>query len=508
MLTSKSENSFGTGGASNKRFSFFYSHAETLKTRIFYDEIVIGGGTAAALWLKTSPIHHSKMILLIAPEKGEPWGHRGEKPLAQPEHLISLSDNVNKTLPPDRFVDDPNTFISAEQYSKDLHQVIHEKGITLFNGCVNQKSIRRQKSGGFIVQVGNKEFYGKRVIIASGPGPERKQIYSVSNEIQTDYPKVFNAEQFLDMKNNFQIDKKKKVVVYGGCQAAGWCAQKVVENGDHLVWYRRGKSQNTVPYAPGSRGDQVERLTRGHRKEAVLINGTLQVFGMKVTAKFTNIERSVVWTESMDQFIEAIGPDPKGIMPNGIAAPHMMLSESLRNELLPIKDKNNILSLVDVQRQTQSEITQQQITLAVGTASQDLLLVGSSGGNHFLNGNYKQARQTLPPVLSPRFSIGMNRATIYALKNCLDFRERGAVNFNVADINTIAAYIAMNTNLPSKEANRWVTFIVQKRTQKPLGLSRDEILMYDRVLRYNIPLNQVFYPISANGDEFSPRARL
>jgi|GEM_PF-6182691 len=434
----------------------------------YFDEIVIGGGTAAALWLMMSVNKSHKKSLLIAPKHGEPWLRRGDKPMAQPRHLISPASYLSAVVPPEDFLNNPDKFITGTEYSLELNRIIKKSGINTLTGSIGCEGIVRC-SNLFAVCVQERVVYGKRVIVAAGPGARKSLSYCYDGSVNDPETKILDTVSFLENSKYEGKSEIQTVLVYGGGQSSGWCAQRVINNGDRLIWFCRRKPRHTTPYAPGARGDKVRGIARKYLQYAEIIDKTLKIVDGKVRARFIDKKSLREFSVVVDKFICAIGFDYYGVDKNGSASPLMMLSRSIRQELRRITDTNR-------------EVSDENITLAVGTKARDLLLIGSSAANHPFHSNYRDAAKTLPAALSPRFGIGLSRVTIAALKQFIDIPPHGVVNLNTANRNSLAVYVSLCTQLKAGEINQWVNFIVTERAKKPNGFTRYELFSFFKSL--------------------------
>ena len=495
--------------------------------------IVIGAGTSAAVFRKaigqtidqevfTNP---RKALVRLAQTiqvgSTEPWHKRGKHKMGQPSsivggHMLPGSDRGYQEAtgkPPNEFGQFVDKFLKGFQISStyaeqlDRLQALNgqrDQAIVFDGGDVT--SVKRSNIEGYIdVTVNNRYVLkGSQVIIATGPGPERgydKKMFDGNPEPwQVVSGPAFMEGQTAPVPENLPKNEWT-VAVAGGSATAAWSVETALVRGYTVAaWFQRKSDNETIAdrfkaaFPPGDRNYMV--------KESVLKSvGRLANLKMiHVTDNPLISQRPKIGLEFddnewiyVDQLVYAIGSD----FNSGIGK---MLSMDLRNEVIPYRDFNRVIS------------NDGSAVLALGTEDRSLFIVGAGvynataalrvfadkkvkpdfvSVNELVNGkettvpkeagqaNYAQIAETLPQSAVPPEGIGLIMASIEAFTNYMPVSNIGDwdINFNTANRNQIAAFIAHQTDLDACAANLAVALIVAIRAQRTFGLQEERIRM-------------------------------
>lgn len=400
-----------------------------------------------------------------------------------------------------------------------------DQAIVFDGGVVT--SVKRSNIDGYIdVTVNNRYVLkGTQVIIATGPGQEREYDKKMFNGTPEPW-QVISGPAFMEGQTAPVPETSKyrrwSVAVAGGSATAAWAVETALVRGYTVkLWFQRKSGNETkeqrfkAAFPPGDRNymvkkavlDSVGLLT--NLKTIHVLPADLMV-REKIGLEFD--DGKWVW---VDQFVYAIGSD----FSTGIGA---MLSDDLKKEIRPFRDRNRVVS------------TDGTAVLALGTKDRSLFIVGAAVYNAIgalksldpqrdkakyadvESTDYAKINQTLPESAVPPEGIGLIMASIEAFteympvsnpRKAVDYTipefltEKGKthipnpragkkvqsftfdrdinwdINFNTANRNQIAAWIAATTDLDACAANLAVALIVAIRAKRTFGLQEERIQM-------------------------------
>lgn len=495
--------------------------------------VIIGQGTSAEIFRNTTDPAYETVIF---GNRGL-WASVDRHKMGQPAHVLTLPGQPvpkyqtaqgNSVQSSQAFMDSTNyqeklLALSSENDKRD--GALHLDGWTV-------TGVERNKSGQFPIKVkyagrylsgGFKQITGDincdQVVFATGIAPQKGHGISGVDaqnvgrfKTNRGFDPIQESLQYIACKNKPQdLDT---VVVYGGGATSAWLVDMVLEaKPKHFLWIARaGGSGFTKSMLPGQRNQMTLDKVKDYRKEYEITylncvnanetprdaQGKQIGFADRKLAKivmgFKN-EQGDQCHSLVDLFIYSVAGDPE--LEGSISK---TVDPTLFKELEIVRDTNCVLGGGDA-------------ALAWGTPTRDVLVVGAATFSGLkLPDGVSAPMNTLPWGSQVPDGIAVAVSTISALNSYVPIQQQietngktgkagrveqimsqSNINFNLADHDQIACYLAVFYDLPASLLSACTQEIIAERSKKGADVKNNPTSIAKHV---NDPTHQKAYGLS------------
>jgi hypothetical protein len=414
------------------------------KAMSHYNRVIVGAGTAAAVYLCYYPRTGQENIAVIG--EPEPWSRRGWHRMGQPPQMLELPMdhtehsllNTSKKSPLDSRFGTPvapwkaprrverlirhyeqikespdkpeDPFLHSWQYARSVQTIIGD--YEPIRGRVEQVT------GGKPYSIKIKEgdtVTADQVIIASGPGASRmSKAYNKTDYEDTDL--YVSGEAFLD--DGVTVKKDSVVCVEGGSATAAWAVEKALTEGAKGVfWFTRPDPKAKglddrfeAAFPAGGRNDWLKK----HGDKIIWSVGAVHSSKVKEGRIAITFENGVV--VACDRYVAALGAS------GGLNLVH----PDLRKQLQPIRDAEKHLD--------------PDGNAIVGLATKDGTMLAVGPVMYETQKEYSDSNKYLPRAGRPPEGIPTIIATIGALRRYLGGGQKKWVDFNLQSFTDLDEY--------------------------------------------------------------------
>lgn len=466
--------------------------------------IIVGQGTSTEIFRQTVGFD-AEYDTVIFGDRGL-WARIPHHKMGQPPHALALPGQ-----PVPKYQTAQGTtpellsgFMDSSNYQEGLGKLSHlsdsQDGGVHFEGW--RVTAIERGNGAFPLKVTytrrdgtSGAFHADQVVVTTGIAPQKG--HGIETSPSAGEIEKFTANRgFSPIQEGLQyiasVKKRKNlntVIVYGGGATCAWLAELALERRPRRFWWvaRQGGTGFTKAMLPGQRNQMVLDKLSHLRKEITIKSlkyipageSSRQAAGLPTRGSlFRRVNKDKIlmefeWSDYpqgrcfclIDLFIYSIAGDPDA---SGSIA--KIVAPGLFSELKPIRDTNLVLGPTGT------------AVLAWGTDKRDLLVIGAaafSGMKLPKDTKVDAPMETLPWGSQVPDGIAVAVSTISAFNNYIPIKQQGAlvtecnVNFNLADRNQIACYVAVMYDLLPAYADLCVDEIIRERSKKGADVQID-----------------------------------
>ncbi|MCE0723735.1 FAD-dependent oxidoreductase [Legionella resiliens] len=460
---------------------------------------VIGGGTAALTYLYTQDIGKEYSHVLVLGDRGY-WGIAAHR-LAQPHHIFAMPhepsyefidpaehDQTHGILPHQP----SSAYVHSHNYQSRLIELekatvdsLHTQGKEVFIADKERvKRIDRSKDNGHlkIETASGHSFPVDKIIVATGAGPARTLEENLKKGLSSPdaQAKVLNYTDILTPV--VEKCKDKTVLVYGGGATAAWAMEVAALTAKPVAWVGRSGFELAIEAGPrvnaiivNSRSVQL----KGSITSISYVHGENGEEGKLLIGVSEKENEPPKYNFTVDYLFNCIGQEPYEL--GGLPE---ILSDSLKEEIIPYFDKNHVTG------------TKESCKLGWSTAKNDLFIIGAAQGTYY---NKSKTGPTVPsdstaptaeaaPTVSsflPRsgqvpITIGGVVSSVCALTNYMPISQDpvtgkaivSSLNVNVMNATQLAVFFTVNyLGVPPEKINKAVEDLIKERSNTDFGLS-------------------------------------
>lgn len=416
--------------------------------------------------------------------------------LAQPHHIFALPDQDSHP-----FVDPaqhdqrqnilPHQESSAYVHSKDYQERLLEleksvlerlksEGRTVhFEHGVNIEKIEKI-GGGYVFQANSAtdSFHSDKVVVATGAAPSRSLPTEIVSPGNPDIDEKILTYNDILTESIAEKVRDKDVLIYGGGATSAWAMEVSEQIGKSSLWLAKSGFDQAE-----SAGPRVEAIIEGTR--ASQAKGIIKSINLSDDLKSPNKLKVVIQNEKpdgsnelntlyYDYVVNCIGQDSyeKGGL-------HEVLASNIKDELLPIFDKNQVSGRSDT-------------VLGFGTGDGGLELIGAAAASYYdYERNLKPGRavsEDLPRSARVPITIGGVVSSVSAFNNYMPLSQNpktgeisvDSLNVNVMSKQQLAVYYSGKyQDAHASIINAAVDDLLKKRSKTEFGLPDEELSKFE-----------------------------